>query len=213
MPAPLAALTRLNHNNNLSETEDEEALAAARTFDPDAKWVKTDDNSGYGFRLEYNNDLAPKNAATGGKGLFGTVPVYEQGGEYINDGLFKDDEQYGRITDARNLKGEKNLLETYAPLIAMAIGAGGPALGTAFLGATGIGLGAAGTAGVTGGAAGLGAGNIAAGGASSWLTDLARRAPTLARSQSNGFNPMALLSGSGATGSTLATLLRLVKGP
>jgi hypothetical protein len=123
-----------------------------------------------------------------------------------------DEEGFGRVTSRQNaVLAERTPL--WMQLAPLAIGALAPMAGAAFLGATGIGLGAAGTAAATGGAAGLAAGNIATGaGASSWLTDLARRAVPMARSQSRGFDPLALLSaGGGSSGQTLATLLRLAQ--
>jgi hypothetical protein len=213
MPS-LGDLARLNHNNNLVQGEDADLLAMMQKYDPNAKYIATDDNSGYSHRLDFDPSKLPQNEVNKERGVFGVVPEYDNA-QYQNRNAFKDDGNYGRITDARNLvpdAGSAMGLERLGPYLAMAISMGAP-LGAGALAGMGIGGGAGLTAGVTG--SGL------TGGASNWLTQLASKAPNLARSASNGdwssilstalnagASGMGLPSGSGTAANTLLSLAR-----
>lgn len=183
MPATLGDLARLGHRNNLSETADADLLAMMQQHDPNARWLETGTNDGYGYRLDYDPSKLPQNAVNGNRGVFGTVPVYDDRSHYHNASAFKQDDNYGEITDSRNYKPPTDWLDKYGPMLGPAlVSMVAPMAGAALFGA-GIG---GGTSAITGAAAGLGAGNIATGGTANWLTSLARRAPQLARSVANG---------------------------
>lgn len=125
----LGDLARVYHNGNLTQTADADLLAMLQKYDPNARYLDTGpDNGGYAFRLDYDPSKLPQNAVNKERGTFGTVPVYDNG-EYFDSRAFKQDDNYGRITDARNFKPESNVLETMAPYIGAAIGGGAGLLG------------------------------------------------------------------------------------
>lgn len=176
-------------------------LDAVRKYDPTASWV--DHQSGGeggsnhdGFQLQYDYSKLPKNAY-GNPGTFGVMPYLNKDyGNLFNPADIKDDINYGKIVNSKNLiKGGDPAWTKYAPLLVAALATAGTALGAAPAMA-GV---AGGTAGVTGGAAGLAAGNIAGtaatgafGGAiSSGVKALPNTAMSLMNHQ---FNPLGLAS-------------------
>lgn len=178
--ATLRDLARINHRGNLMQEQDAELLASLQEFDPNASYIATDSNDGWNWRLNFDPSKLPQNKVNNERGVFGTVPVYEQGGEYYDSSRFRDDENYGQITESANFKGDSNWLDQYGPMLAAAlISIGAPAIGGALAGA-GIGGAAGLTAGVTG------SGVMAGSAPSTWLTQLAARAPNLGRAAASG---------------------------
>lgn len=167
-------------------TDNEKALEQVRAYDPDARFVDEanggEGGSGSTRYLMYDESKLPA--------FKGDLNQAVNAGKHnTNTDLIKDkskvivDDVYGEWTSHDNMRKEKDPLWTV--LAPIAVGALAPMAGAAFLASTGIGLGAAGTAAVTGGAAGLAAGNIATGGTASFLSNLASKAPQLARSKGN----------------------------
>ncbi len=199
--APLADfLSAVTTGNNVLTPEmyayfgGDNILSELRKYDPEARFTDIDnsgnDSGAYsGKRLDFDWNKLPKSKA----GSDFSINPSNLHDTVLNPGAVYDDPVYGKVTNSGNFAPDKKTaLETYGPLVMAAITMGAGALGAAPAMA-GV---AGGTAGVTGGAAGLAAGNIATGGAGSFLTTLLSKSPQLAKqlTQSGGnFNIMSLL--------------------
>jgi hypothetical protein len=177
----------------------EDLLKQVQQFDPSAQWSDADmgggegGSQGMGKRLDFDITKMPtpkhsdvlnlRPANYGSKGLH-------------NDKYQWADENYGQVTESKNIKREVSGIEKYAPLIAAAISMGGPALGAALAGA-GIGGAAGLTAGVTGsGLTGVNAFNLP-----NWLVQQMAKLPQTAGKISQGkfdFTSLLPMAGSAA---------------
>ena len=186
MPAPLEtflAAYRSGHNVLTPEMYEyyggDNLLNEIRKFDPNATFsdIATSGGEGgdgpMGKRLDFDINKLPSV-----NGIAPHLLFKSNHADRIKDpSKVYDDPNYGSVTDGRNFYKDQDAEWTkYAPLVVSLLA---PMAGGA-LAAAGIGA-AGGTAGVTGAAAGLGAGNIASGGAETWLTQLARKTPNIAR--------------------------------
>ena len=212
MPAPLEtflAMYRSGQNVLTPEMYEyfggDAMLEQLRKYDPNATFTDTATYGGeggdgpMGKRLDFEISKLPS--------VHGIAPYQlslSNAHERVKDpSKVYDDPNYGSVTDARNFYKDPDAKWTkFAPLVVSLLA---PMAGGALAAA---GIGAGGTAGITGAAAGLGAGNIASGGAETWLTQLARKVPNLARQVGDNPNgltlqsllPMLLQYGAGAAG-------------
>jgi hypothetical protein len=162
------------------QTSEQKALDQVRAYDPDARFETQGGGEGGGEQtyLRYDPTKLPEfkgdmTRAVNANTVYGLK----------DKSKVTKDEVWGDWTTSDNVLQEKDPLWTV--LAPIAVGALAPMASAAFLASTGIGLGAAGTAAVTGGAAGLSAANIATGGTASFMSNLAAKAPQLARSKGN----------------------------
>lgn len=224
MPAPLESFLRyyVSGHGDLPITQEQydhfggdDILKAVQKYNPEAKWVDAD--IGGGEAGEYSKG---KKLVFGGDGLI-HLPTSQSGLDLTNmrpsnfgsaglhnpDAVYQD-ENFGSITDAKNLKRKNEGIEKYAPYIAAAISMLAPVAAPALFGALGAGTVAAGaTSAATAGAAGLaagstpgalGAGTFTAANAPGWASQAAKQATGLVRStgsqaSSGGFDLTSLL--------------------
>jgi hypothetical protein len=200
MPAPLDIFLRNYRSGHVALTPEmyqhfggDELLKSLQQFDPNAKWTDTEigggegGSQGMGKRLDFDVTKMPNSKTPGGKDIsWSEIAPSNFGSDGLKNPDFKwDDENYGEVTDSRNIKREVSGIEKYAPLIAAAIAMGGPMAGGLLAGA-GIGGGAGFTSAVTGGAAGLGAGSVPgalgagtfAGSTPGWATNAVKGLPS-----------------------------------
>lgn len=203
--APLEAFLRMYTGGNGTLTPEmfqhfggDDILRQVQKYDPGARWVDDAITSGgeagsgtevAGKRLDFDMSKLP-GSKRGSEGLHDLNPSNLHANLKRPGSSAYDDPIYGSVRNSAEFApDDRTLLEIIGPLL---VSLAAPMAGA---GLAGMGIGAAGgTAGVTGGIAGLGAGNIAAGGAKSLFTSLLQKAPGIARGQSRGFNPNALLS-------------------
>lgn len=184
-------------------TSDQKALDQVLAYDPDARFV-TEGAGGEGggeqTYIAYDESKLPAF-----KGDLNRV-IGVQNQKLRAKSKVVQDDVYGAWTSPENIVKDKDpAWVKFAPL---AVTLAAPYLGGLAM-AGGIGLGAAGTAAVTGGAAGLAAGNIASGGTASFLSNIASKAPQIARGQGDNFNPLNLLGDiAGASGVPYAALAK-----
>lgn len=181
MPAPLDKFLQYRSGGTPGriQSTDEGLLQQLLAYDPNARFV---DEAGGGDNPTQERYIVYDESK---------LPAFKgnlnQAREVLNNTLrdktrIHTDENYGDWTEPANVVNPKDAAWVkYAPLlVSLAAPMAGGALAAAGIGAAG------GTAGVTGGIAGLSAANIASGGQATLLSQLAQKAPQIARQSDNG---------------------------